>query len=90
MRGVFEIIRGRRISPQGTGKTPPAGPLVNLPMAISSTKKGSLVTELLLFETAKEILREVFNTTPSEIDEMIRIRMTDEKEEMRNDPIFTN
>jgi hypothetical protein len=82
MRGVFEIIIGRRVSANAPEKILPASPSVDLPRALSSREKGAPVTELLLFETAKEILGEVFNTTPLEVEEMIRIRMMDQKNAM--------
>ena len=36
-----------------------------------------LDSKALELDTAKEILREVFGTTPAEVEEMIRLRLTE-------------
>ena len=37
----------------------------------------SLDRKVLELDTAKEILREVFGTTPAEVEEMIRLRLAE-------------
>jgi hypothetical protein len=72
MGGVLEKIRYDRIPPS---KKRPA----DLRRAILRQRAAHdcLPLEFLELETAKEILGEVFNTSASDVDEMIQQRMTE-------------
>jgi hypothetical protein len=67
MGGVLEHLRWPHLKRQ------PYGPCVSL-------HKRRVDLPIMQLETAKEILGEVFDTSSSEVDEMIRLRLAERVE----------
>ncbi len=55
-------------------------PLQRRPKTVAKVFPGYMLdSKILELQTAKEILREVFKTTPKEVEEMIRLRLAEKE-----------